>query len=321
MLLTMLLPALSVAIIGLVQGAGVSQAYPNPDGRFPDVSRDFLGQGAANVATGLVGGLPAGGSISGTALILGAGARSRWTNVFGGVAVAVIVLLAAPLAEMVPMPALAALLIVAGYQGLRIEPALTAWRTGRGPAAAMTLTFLATLFLPLHFAVLLGVAFTIVLHVFRESGRTDVQEIVLVPEGMPEIRPAPREARSGEVTVLVVNGGLFFAAAKSVGDMLPSVEGSSRAAVVLALRGKTDLGSTFIAVLLRYARSLQARGGLLLLAGVEPAARDQLARTGALQVIGDENVFLATEQLGASVNAATAAARAWLEQLPAGETR
>jgi SulP family sulfate permease len=267
-LLAMLLPALSVAIIGLVQGAGVSQAYPNPDGRFPDVSRDFLGQGAANLATGLVGGLPAGGSISGTALILGAGARSRWTNVFGGAAVAVIVLAAAPLAELVPMPALAALLIVAGYQGLRIEPALTAWRTGRVPAAAMTLTFLATLFLPLHFAVLLGVAFTVVLHVSRESKRTEVQEIVLVPGGMPEIRPAPPAVRSDGLTVLVVNGTLFFAAAKSVGDMLPSVEGSSRAAVILALRGKTDLGSTFIAVLLRYARALQARGGVLLLAGV-----------------------------------------------------
>ncbi len=321
MLLAMLVPALSVAIIGLVQGAGVSQAYVNPDGKFPDVSRDFLGQGAANVATGLGGGLPAGGSISGTALILGAGARSRWTNVFGGIGVAAIVLVAAPFAELVPMPALAALLIVAGYQGLRVEQALTAWRTGRGPAAAMTLTFLATLFLPLHFAVLLGVAFTILLHVTRESGRTDLQEFVLVPEGFPIVRPAPREARSDDLTVLVVNGSLFFAAATSVGDMLPSVEGSSRAAVVLALRGKTDLGSTFIAVLLRYARSLQARGGLLLLAGVEPAARDQLARTGALRVIGDENVFLATEQLGASVNAATAAARAWLAHAPAGETR
>jgi sulfate permease, SulP family len=321
MLLTMLVPALSVAIIGLVQGAGVSQAYTNPDGRFPDVSRDFLGQGAANVATGLVGGLPAGGSISGTALIIGAGARSRWTNVFGGAAVAAIVLLAAPLAEMVPMPALAALLIVAGFQGLRVEQALAAWRTGWAPAAAMTLTFLATLFLPLHFAVLLGVAFTVVLHVTRDSGRTELQEIVLVPEGLPLLRPAPREARSGAVTVLVVNGSLFFAAAKSVGDMLPSAEGSSRAVVILALRGKTDLGSTFIAVLQRYARSLQAKGGQLLLAGIDPAARAQLARTGALRVIGEENVFLATEQLGESVNQAAAAARAWLEQAPAGAAR
>ena len=73
--LSLWLPALSVAIIGLVQGAGVSQGTPNPDGRYPDVSRDFLGQGAANMATSLVGGIPAGGSVSGTALIMGAGGQ------------------------------------------------------------------------------------------------------------------------------------------------------------------------------------------------------------------------------------------------------
>jgi len=148
-----------------------------------------------------------------------------------------------------------------------------------------------------------------------------VNGIVLVPDRMPEIRPAPREARSGELTVLVVNGSLFFAAAKSVGDMLPSVENSSRAVVIRALRGKTDLGSTFIAVLQRYARSIQARGGRLMLAGVDPAARKQLARTGTLHILDEDNVFLATEQLGASVNQGAAAAHAWLGQTPSSETR
>jgi hypothetical protein len=71
------LPAFSVAVIGLVQGVGVSQGTPNPDGQYPNVSRDFLGQGAANMATSLVGGIPAGGSVSGTVLIISAGARSR----------------------------------------------------------------------------------------------------------------------------------------------------------------------------------------------------------------------------------------------------
>ena len=119
LLLKMLLPAFSIAIIGLIQGAGVSQAYPNPDGKYPNVSRDFLGQGVANMGVSLVSGIPGGGSISGTALIMGAGAQSRWANIFAGVFVAVVVLVAAPLVEMVPMPALAALLIVAGFQGLR----------------------------------------------------------------------------------------------------------------------------------------------------------------------------------------------------------
>ena len=144
LVLSLLLPAFSVAIIGLVQGAGVSQGTPNPDGRYPDVSRDFLGQGAANIATSLVGGIPAGGSVSGTALIMGAGARSRWGNIFVGLFVAAIVLLAAPLVERVPMPALAALLIVAGFQGLRVEQAVIAWKTGRISQVVMLVTFVAT---------------------------------------------------------------------------------------------------------------------------------------------------------------------------------
>jgi len=74
----LIIPAIAVGIIGLVQGAGVSQTFPNPDGKFSDVSRDFFGQGMANLAGGLFGGIPAGGSGSGTALMISAGARSRW---------------------------------------------------------------------------------------------------------------------------------------------------------------------------------------------------------------------------------------------------
>ncbi len=47
-MLAMLMPAISVAIIGLIQGPGVSQVFPNPHGECPNVSRDFFGQGAAN---------------------------------------------------------------------------------------------------------------------------------------------------------------------------------------------------------------------------------------------------------------------------------
>lgn len=121
LVLSLLVPALSVAIIGLLQGAGVSQSFPNPDGKYPNVSRDFFGQGAANIATSFVGGIASGGSISGTALTMGAGAKSRFTNIFFGLFVVAIVLLAGPLVERVPMAALAALLIVAGFQSLRVQ--------------------------------------------------------------------------------------------------------------------------------------------------------------------------------------------------------
>jgi SulP family sulfate permease len=316
--MTLLLPAFSVAVIGLVQGAGVSQGTPNPDGRYPNVSRDFFGQGAANIATSLVGGIPAGGSVSGTALILSSGGRSRWANIFAGLFVALIVLLAAPLVERVPMPALAALLIVAGFRGLRIPQTLIAWRTGQVSKIVMVVTFVATLVIPLQFAVLFGMALSIVLHVFRQSNKVVITEWVLQPGGFPIERPTPTRLPSHQLTVLQVYGSLFFAAAKSMEEMLPDVGNTTRAVVAISLRGKSEIGSTFVTVLQRYCLALQARDSRLMLVGVDPAVREQLAKTGILKVIGEENVFVATPQLGEALNQAVSVANAWLDR--SGET-
>jgi SulP family sulfate permease len=316
LIVKMLLPAFSVAIIGLIQGAGVSQGYPNPNGKYPNISRDFLGQGVANMATSLVGGVPAGGSISGTALIMSAGARSRWANISVGVFVVAIVSLAAPLVESVPMPALAALLMVAGFQGLRVQQAITVWNTGRVTGVVMILTFAATLLVPLQYAVLLGMALSIMLYVFRQSNRVVVTEIVPVPGGFPEERPAPKVLPSHQLTMLWVYGSLFFAAAKSLEEMLPEVDEATGAVVAIGLRGKGEIGSTFVSVLQRYAESLQAHDSKLMLVGVDPAVHKQLAKTGLLSLIGEENVFLATPQLGGAMNQAAIAAYAWLGQPP-----
>jgi SulP family sulfate permease len=318
LVLSLWLPALSIAIIGLVQGAGVSQGTPNPDGRYPEVSRDFLGQGAANMATSLVGGIPAGGSVSGTVLMVSTGARSRWANIFVGLFVALIVLLIGPLVERVPMPALAALLIVAGFQSLRVEQAVMAWNTGRISRWVMGVTFVATLAMPLQFAVLFGVGLSILLNTVRQSNKVVVTQWVLQAQGFPVEQPPPPRLPSQQLTVLHIYGSLFFAAAKSIEEMLPAVGDATRAVVAVNLRGKSEIGSTFVTVLQRYSQALQARQGKLMLVGVDPQLRDQLAKTGVLSLIGEDNVFVAEPQLGAALNAAVAAANAWLAQPPVG---
>ena len=316
LVLSLWLPALSIAIIGLVQGAGVSQGTPNPDGRYPNVSRDFLGQGAANMATSLVGGLPAGGSVSGTVLLMGAGARSRWANIFVGLFVALILLLAGPLVERVPMPALAALLIVAGIQGFRMEQAVMVWQAGRISKVSMVVTFVAILVVPLQFAVLFGVALSILLNTIRQSNKVSVTQWVLQPQGFPLEQAPPRHLPSHQLTLLHVYGSLAFAAAKSMEEMLPAVGNATRAVVAINMRGKSDIGSTFVTVLQRYAQTLNERNSKLMLVGLDPAVRAQLAKTGVLKLIGAENVFLATPQIGEALNQAVAAANAWLGQSP-----
>jgi sulfate permease, SulP family len=318
LILSTLLPALSVAIIGLIQGAGVSQGTPNPDGKYPNVSRDFLGQGAANIAAAFIGGMPAGGSISGTVLVMSAGAKSRWTNIFAGLFVAVVVAAATPLVEMVPMPGLAALLIVAGFQGLRVESAIAVWNAGKVNAAVMVSTFGATLLLPLQDAVLTGAALSILVHIFREAKQVIVTQIVLVRGGLPEERPAPPDLPSNELTILQVYGSLFFAGSKYLEDNLPKLDRTTRAVVALGLRGQTEAGSTFMSVLQRYAQALQSRDSKLMLVGVDPALGYQLAKTGVLKLIGEENVFAATPKLGGAMNNAAAEAYVWLGQSPEG---
>jgi SulP family sulfate permease len=308
----LIVPAISIGIIGIVQGAGVSQTFPNPDGKFSDVSRDFLGQGAANLAGGFFGGIPAGGSSSGTALIISAGARSRWANIFGGITVAIVVLLFANLVELVAMPTLAGLVIVAGIQMVNVKAIQTVWQTNTVARTIMVLTFGATLVMPLQYAVLLGVAISILLFVFQQSNTVKVVEWVTQPNGWPIERPAPIQLESGKATFLFVYGNLFYAAASTLENNLPGVEGTSRAVAILLLRGNEDVGSTVNEVLRRYTEALQSHSGKLILAGVSPALRKQFERTGLIYTIGPENIFPVTDTIGEAGNAALMAATDWL---------
>lgn len=91
----------------------------------------------------------------------------------------------------------------------------------------------------------------------------------------------------------------------------------AQALVALVLRGKTEIGSTFVSVLQRYAEALHAHDSKLMLVGVDPAVRYQLAKSGLLALIGEEYIFLATSQPGGAMNQTVAAAYAWLDQKPA----
>jgi len=312
LIFSLIIPAISIGIIGLVQGAGVSHAFPNPDGKFSDPSRDFLGQGVANLAAGLFRGIPAGGSTSGTAVIVNTGARTRWANIFAGIAVAILVLMFANLIELVAMPALAGLVIVAGIKIINFKNIQTVWQANAFARIILLVTFGSTLVMQLQYAVLLGVVISILLFVFRQSNTLRIVQWDYRDKGWPIERPAPSQLESGTVTVLFIYGKLFYAAADAFEKNLPSADNTDRSVVILLLRGHDDVGSTMIEVLRRYTQALQANSGKLILAGISPSLRDQIQRTGILKLIGEENIFLATDTIGEAGNAALRAATDWL---------
>ncbi|KAM9861684.1 SulP family inorganic anion transporter [Leucobacter sp. BZR 635] len=313
LVLPLIVPALSLALVGLVQGAAVSGSIPNPDGRYPDPSADFRGQGIANLTAGLFQGMPVGGSMSATALVKAAGAKSALANLVAGAVMAVTILALGPAIGFIAMPALAGLLILVGYRTFKPHDILMVWRTGPIQAAVFTVTFVLTLIIPLQYAVLTGVGLAVILHIARQSNRITIRRWVFEGDNpLPRETAPPTTLAPGELVVLAPYGSLFFAAAPVFEAQLPRVPADAQnTVVIIRLRGKEELGSTFIKILDQYAGQLATAGGALMLVGVTGKVREQLAVTGVLARIGAERVFLATPAVGDSLRHAVAAAERW----------
>lgn len=313
----LIVDAAAIAVIALVQGAGVSKAYANPDGNYPEPARDFIGQGAANIGAGLLQGMPVGGSVSTTALNVSAGARSRWANIISGLVVVAAVLLFSRAVSLVAMPAMAALLIVAGAQSFKWDEIADVWHTGWGSRSVMLVTLGLTLFIPLQWAVFGGVALSVLFYLATSSAEARVVEYVPNPDGTFTEKEPAAVLPSHAITLLQVYGSLFFAGAAHVEAALPSAKGAERPVVVLRLRFQDSVSSTFINVLERYAAEIQAQGGRLFLTGVSEKVKQQLDRTQTTkEVLGDDGIFLANNTLGGASRQAMVAAESWLRSTP-----
>ena len=309
----LLIPAASLAFVGLVQGAGISGSFPNPDGSFPDPSRDFVGQGVGNIASGLLQGMPVGGSMSATSLTKEAGARSRLALIIAGAVMAVIILLFGSVVEQIAMPALAGLLIIVGVRTVKVDRIKAVVKTGVVQATVLGVTFVLTMLIPLQYAVLVGVGISMILSIATRSNRVVIKQWKFDSgERLRETDP-PEELGVGEVVVLQPYGSLFFASAPVFESMLPKIaEETAASVVILRLRGFEDLGSTFTGVLGRYAADLRSTGSKLVVVSASERVVDQLRATGALGEIGEDNLYPADTFLGATLREANRDAETWV---------
>lgn len=299
--------AIAIALVGLAQAAGIGAAVANPDGSRTDTSKDFTAQGLANIAGGVFSALPTGGSLSRTGVGTSAGARTRWSGIFAGVWLAVLVLLVGPLAGQIPMAVIGGLLLVIGGELIagRARDIVLVLRTSVLSSAAMIITFLATTQLPLQDAIFIGAGLSILLYGVSESRRGRIVQLSPDGEGGWLIDDAPKQIPSGRTTVLHYVGGGFFAEVNRLEDEWPDVRGARDAAVVLSMRGSAGIPSaTFLKAFERAAQQLREHGVRLILCGVPADLHEVLRRTGALDTLGTDSVVLETPHLMESLTTA-----------------
>ena len=311
----LLIPAFSLAFVGVIQGAAVGASLPTPDGKPADTSRDFVGQGAGNILSGIFQGMPVGGSMSGSSLVVAGGAKTRLVFIVAGGVMSLLVLFASDLVSYVAMPALAGLLIVIGIGAIKPSRIYSVVKSGPLPTAIMGVTFGLTLVIPLQYAVLVGVGMGIILFVAQQSNRVRVRQVHVLDDGRIRESDPPPAIGAGEVVILQPYGSLFFASAPIFEHQLPVVgRESTGAVVIIRLRGTDQIGLSLIEVLRRYAHELGDADAALKLVISEKQVLDQVVSSGLADELGPGNVYRSTEWIGETVRRARADALDWQQR-------
>ncbi len=306
--------AFTMAVIIAIQGLGLSQMAENPDGSPVDASRDMIAQGAASVATGFLSGIPVGGAVGSTALNITLGAKSRLAAILTGLWMLGIVLLFSSFAEQIPMPSLAALIVMAGIGAVNIRDTISILRSGWSSILSFTVTMLCILIFSIPIAVTVGVVLTIVMHFIKSANDITVVHLIKNDKDLIVVNPIPKVITEGEPMVVSVEGSLFFAGAQTLLEKLPKVGNTRNPVVILRLRNQSQMGATLIDVLDEYAEDLEQAGGKLYISGLDSDQLGYLEASGKLEEGTEVEYFEETEVLREALEKAHTHAEAWIKE-------
>jgi SulP family sulfate permease len=284
----LLAPAISIALLGAIESLLCARVADGHISDRHDPNQELMAQGAANFAAPLFGGIAATGTIARTMTNVRGGARTPIAGIVHSLTLFVIVLLAAPLAESIPLAALAAILLWVGYN-------MFEWREFRALPqyswfyrAIVLATFTLTVVFDLTVAVEVGLVLSSLFFIYRISSITKVEPIAL---------PAGRErlADGRRVAAWRVFGSLFFGSVTKLealldpGNPLPDV-------VILDLHQVINFDTTGLDALEALHKHLARRGGRLILVDPNEQPLSLLKRSGFLAEIGEEHVIGTLEE-------------------------
>ncbi|KUJ49558.1 SulP family inorganic anion transporter [Micromonospora gifhornensis] len=251
-----------------------------------DPDRELFGQGLANLASPLFGGIPATAAIARTAVNVRAGAVSRLAALTHAVALAGIVLAAAPLVGRIPLAALAGVLLATT---VRMVEAASLWalaRATRGDALVLVLTFAVTVIWDLVTAVAVGVAVAIVVALRAVARSAKMEQVPLDADD----HTAEEQALLAEhIVAYRLDGPLFFAAAHNFLLQLSDV--ADVRVVILRMARVTTIDATGAQVLGDAIRRLQGRGITVLLSGIDPGHDQVLDTLGVADQLRRDNLI------------------------------
>ncbi len=283
----LLLPALAVAVLAALESllsASVADAMSVSERHDPD--RELFGQGMANLASPIFGGIPATAAIARTAVNVRSGAGSRLSAVVHSVFLLVVILLLTPLVSRIPLAALAGILIATAIRMVEVGSLRALVRAGRGDAAVLIGTAIATVALDLITAVVIGVVAAGAI-ALRQMARSSTLERSAVVDGDHADHEAEEHALLDEhIVAYRLEGSLFFAAAHRALLELSTL--SDVRVVILRMSRVATIDATGASVLRDTIAQLEHHGITVLLSGVRHGHQGVLGALGVFTTLAHE---------------------------------
>ena len=282
-------PAVTIAVLAALESLLSAVVADGMIKDTHDSNMELVAQGVGNIASGLFGGIPATGAIARTAANVKSGGRSPITGIVHAIVLLVIMLVAMPLAKLIPMTTLAAILVVVSYN-------MSEWRTFKALLKApksdiivLLVTFLCTVVFDLVVAISFGMIMSMFLFMKRVSETTEIKNLVeeqVFDDGITEVL----EKSDDKILVYQIKGPLFFGVVQELMKESKVLKPATEV-FILDLRHTISIDASAISALKQIYMRCEALNIKFVLTHVEGQPLNVLQKMGLTEMIGEDNIY------------------------------
>lgn len=289
-------PALTIAMLAGIESLLSAVVADGMTGNRHRSNMELIAQGVANIASPIMGGIPATGAIARTATNIKNGGRTPFAGIVHAITLLLILIFFGPWASLIPMAALAGILISVAYNMSEWHLFVRMFKSPKSDVIVLLTTFLLTVFVDLTEAIKFGVVLAALLFMRRMSEATQVGYITdsLIEQEADEEDIVDQNRISQkdipqEVEVFEINGPFFFGAADKFKDTIRGLEKKPEI-LVLRMRHVPTIDATGLSALENVLNFSKHDGTRVILTGLRPGPFKKMKRAGLLKYIEDKNI-------------------------------
>lgn len=290
----LIVPAFTIAALGGIESLLSAVVADGMTNSKHNSNRELIGQGIANIATPLFGGIPATGAIARTATNIKSGAASRISGVIHGVLILLTLLLFAPYASQIPLASMAPVLMIVAWNMSEGRQVANLIKLKNGDSLILLVTFFLTVFTTITTAVMVGLILALILFAKRMG------DLLVVSRVLPDHSKEEKTVESymvsdhrfcPQVEIYTIEGPLFFGAATVFEQRVMNSINHKPNVLILRMREVPFMDATGVANLSNIVSDFQKQGGTLLISGSTDHVKEILQTSGVYDQIGEEHFF------------------------------